>query len=218
MNRNWRRWWLSLLSTLILLFTFACLPQTSQRPIQAQPTASQSSPLPAPAPATDAWSLLQQNPIGYVVIMRHAIAPGTGDPGNFRLDDCRTQRNLSGAGRDQAKTIGQTFRDRKIPIHRVLSSEWCRCLETAKLLNLGKVEPFPALNSFFQDSRTEAAQTAELQRFIVENRNTKGVSILVTHQVNITALTDIFPDSGEAIALKADPKGQVQTVGRLGNP
>jgi phosphohistidine phosphatase SixA len=132
------------------------------------------------------------------------------------LGDCSTQRNLSAQGRTQAKQIGAEFRNRNIKVARVLSSQWCRCLETAKLINLGKVEPFPALNSFFSDSSKEAGQTAAIRKLIVDNRNTKGAIIMVTHQVNITAITDIVPQSGEAVILKGSPQGKIQIVGRIG--
>ncbi|MEG4960972.1 MULTISPECIES: hypothetical protein [unclassified Microcoleus] len=89
-------------------------------------------------------------------------------------------------------------------------------METAKLINLGKVEPFPALNSFFSDSSKEAQQTAKIRKLIVDNRNTKGAIILVTHQVNITAITDIVPQSGEAVILRGSGQGKIQIVGRIG--
>lgn len=162
------------------------------------------------------WTLLQHGETGLVVAMRHAIAPGTGDPANFKLGECSTQRNLSEQGRTQAKQIGAEFRNRNIKIARILSSQWCRCLETAKLMNLGKVELFPAVNSFFSDSSKAARQTAIVRKLIVDNRNTKGAIIIVTHQVNITAITDIVPQSGEAVILKADRQGKVQIVGRIG--
>ncbi|MEG3846092.1 histidine phosphatase family protein [Microcoleus sp. herbarium19] len=162
------------------------------------------------------WQLLQRGETGLVVAMRHAIAPGTGDPANFKLGDCSTQRNLSPQGQTQAKQIGAEFRKRNIKIARVLSSQWCRCLETAKLLNLGKVEPFPALNSFFSDSSKKSGQTAAIRKLIVDNRNTKGAIITVTHQVNITAITDIVPQSGEAVILKGSKEGKIQIVGRIG--
>ena len=87
---------------------------------------------------------------GHIVMMRHALAPGTGDPSNFALGDCATQRNLSEAGRRQARRTGQFLREAGVRAARVLSSQWCRCLETARLLDLGPVEPLPALNSFFE--------------------------------------------------------------------
>ncbi|MBM0742045.1 histidine phosphatase family protein [Phormidium sp. CLA17] len=162
-----------------------------------------------------AWKLLQQAKPGYVVLMRHAEAPGTGDPANFQLKDCSTQRNLSASGRAQAAKIGQAFRDRAIPIAKIFSSQWCRCLDTARLLNLGAVEPFPALNSFFQNSNREPRQTATIRQWIKNKSSQKGVSILVTHQVNITALTNIFPRQGELIVLNTTADGTIKVVGRI---
>jgi len=179
-------------------------------------TATASSEAATNAQTQAGWQLLQRGETGLVVAMRHAIAPSTGDPANFKLGDCSTQRNLSAQGRTQAKKIGAEFRNRNIKIAIVLSSQWCRCLETAKLINIGKVEPFPALNSFFSDSSTEARQTDSIRKLIVDNRNTKGAVIMVTHQVNITAITDIVPQSGEAVILKSDRQGKIQIVGRIG--
>jgi phosphohistidine phosphatase SixA len=161
------------------------------------------------------WKLLQRGKPGYVILMRHAEAPGTGDPANFQLEDCSTQRNLSAAGRSQAAKIGQAFRDRVIPIATVLSSQWCRCLDTARLLDLGTVKPFPALNSFFQDSEREPRQTATVRQWIKTQSTQKGVSILVSHQVNITALTNIVPNSGELVVLHAAADGSIQIIGRI---
>ncbi|XHX79960.1 MAG: histidine phosphatase family protein [Stenomitos frigidus ULC029] len=169
-----------------------------------------------PAPAPSLWAQLQSGD-GYVVMMRHALAPGIGDPSGFRLNDCLTQRNLSAAGRQQAVRIGKTFRDRKIPVASVRSSEWCRCLETAKLLNLKPVEAFPPLNSFFNDASTKAQQTEAVRRLVLASRTAQGVTVLVTHQVNITALTDRVPDSGESVVLRA--KGEtIEVVGQLPPP
>ncbi len=161
----------------------------------------------------DAWSLL--NTPGTVVLMRHALAPGTGDPPTFRLNDCATQRNLNAEGRDQARQLGAEFRRRRIVVRRVLSSQWCRCLETAKLLNLGTVEPVPALNSFFSDRSREPEQTAAVRRLIVEHRQHPGVVVMVTHQVNITALTGIVPSSGASVVVRATAAGEVDTITEL---
>ena len=150
-----------------------------------------------------------------MVMMRHALAPGTGDPPNFRLEDCSTQRNLSAQGRAQARRIGEAFRRRGVKVAKVLSSQWCRCLETARLMNLGAVEPFAPLNSFFRDRSTQTKQTTEVREFIAANRNTVGAIILVTHQVNITALTDIVPQSGESVVLRANQQNQVEVIGRI---
>nr|WP_278002743.1 histidine phosphatase family protein [Nodosilinea sp. LEGE 06152] len=150
----------------------------------------------------------------YVVLLRHAIAPGTGDPANFRLDDCATQRNLSAVGRSQAQQIGAAFRQRNIAVAQVLSSQWCRCLETAELMDLGPVEPYPPLNSFFRDRSTAASQTAQVQAY-VRNQPNQGVLVMVTHQVNITALTGVVPGSGQAVVMALNEVGDLAQVGLL---
>lgn len=159
------------------------------------------------------WNLLRQG-TGYTVMLRHTTAPGTGDPPNFRLEDCTTQRNLSEEGRQQAVQIGAGFRQYQIPVEAVFSSQWCRCLETAKLLNLGSVEPLPAINSFFQDRATEPQQTAQVRQLILDQRDRAGVIILVTHQVNITAITGIIPASGSMVVLRAN-NSEVEMVGEI---
>jgi len=164
-------------------------------------------------PRADVWSQLRQG--GYVLLLRHTEAPGTGDPAGFRLGDCATQRNLSVAGRSQARQIGQVFREQQIPVSRVLSSQWCRCLETARLLDLGPVEPLPALNSFFQQPTLAQAQTEKLRQFITKTAPNDTVLVLVTHQVNITALTDIFPKQGELIVLKVESSKDIQVITRI---
>ncbi|MFN9865618.1 MAG: histidine phosphatase family protein [Pseudanabaena sp.] len=167
----------------------------------------------AHSPTTDEWTALTGT--GTVVLMRHALAPGTGDPSGFKLGDCSTQRNLSEAGREQARQAGNEFRRRQIPIKQVLSSQWCRCLETAKLLNLGEVNPVPTLNSFFRDRSTENSQTTQTRQLITEHRQQEGVVIMVTHQVNITALTGIVPRSGAAVVVQANGAGEVIVIGEL---
>lgn len=149
-----------------------------------------------------------------VVLIRHALAPGTGDPPRFQLEDCTTQRNLSENGRQQARKIGAAFRRNGIATARVLSSRWCRCLETARLLDLGEVEPFPALDSFFATSERGPRQTAELHEFL-SKPYVGPLRILVTHQVNITALTDIFPRSGEMVVIQPTAEGAIRVMGRL---
>ena len=158
------------------------------------------------------WTALRSG--GHSAIMRHAEAPGTGDPAGFRLDDCSTQRNLSAAGREQARRIGQRFRDQGVEIARVLSSRWCRCLETARLLELGPVEPYPTLDSFFQQAERGPQQTADLRRFVSEVRNGPSL-VLVTHQVNITALTGVFPQAGEMVVVRPGGHGEFTVLGRL---
>lgn len=153
---------------------------------------------------------------GHVALMRHAEAPGIGDPAEFDLDDCGTQRNLSGQGRAQAKAIGDRFRANRIASARLHSSQWCRCLETAHLLDLGTVQSNPALNSFFRDDARESQRTAAARQLIRTQAGTDSDTplVLITHQVNITALTGAFPASGEIVVVKPTANG-VETVGRI---
>ena len=149
-----------------------------------------------------------------VALIRHALAPGTGDPAGFKLEDCATQRNLSEEGRRQARRIGAAFRENGITSARVLSSRWCRCLETARLLELGPVEPFPPLDSFFNQPGRGPAQTAALRELL--NRPHDGSPrVLVTHQVNITGLTGVVPRSGEMIVVQPTADGDMRVMGRL---
>jgi phosphohistidine phosphatase SixA len=143
---------------------------------------------------------------GLVILLRHATAPGTGDPPSFRLDDCATQRNLSEAGRAQARAIGAAIRREGVPIGRVLSSRWCRCLDTARLLDIGPVVPFPPLDSFFGEPQRQDEQT-QVVRAGIRSWRGPGNQMLVTHQVNITALSGIYPASGEAVVL--EPSGAI---------
>ncbi len=147
-------------------------------------------------------------------ILRHAIAPGGGDPSGFTLGDCSTQRNLDARGRDQARAIGAAMRDAGITVDRVLTSQWCRSAETARLLNMGEVREEPALNSFFADRSTRDAQTAAT-RDLLAALPPEETAVLVSHQVNITALTGIYPRSGEVVVLRVGQDGEVVPVGRF---
>ena len=146
-----------------------------------------------------------------VAIMRHALAPGTSDPTHFRLDDCSTQRNLDARGQKQARAIGAAIRAAGVRIEKVMTSQWCRCRETAALLNVGPVEDLPDLNSFFEDRSTADEQTLGLRRFLAALPADQTV-MLVTHQVNITALTGRFVGSGEVFLLKVSPDGSVEVL------
>ncbi|MEM1253993.1 MAG: histidine phosphatase family protein [Cyanobacteria bacterium P01_H01_bin.21] len=183
-----------------------------------QPTVE--APMPGPAPdgeiaTADIWLRLQQADTHYYVFMRHAIAPGTGDPANFQLDDCSTQRNLSEEGRAQARRTGDAFREKDIAIQQVLSSEWCRCLDTAELLALAPVERFPALNSFFQDRAKGPEQTQQLREFMVNNQDEPGVTILVTHFVNITAIANSNVSSGEMVVMQINDQNEPEVVEQI---
>nr|WP_201830178.1 histidine phosphatase family protein [Microvirga zambiensis] len=159
-----------------------------------------------------AWQALRDGDT--VALFRHARAPGTGDPPQFRLEDCSTQRTLSAEGRRQAETIGEQFRIRQVPVEQVLSSRWCRALDTARLAFRGLTEPFPPLDSFFVGREREEAQTRAVRERI-EAWRSPGVLVLVTHQVNITALTGIFPEEGEALVLKPKAGSGFDLVGRV---
>jgi broad specificity phosphatase PhoE len=149
--------------------------------------------------------------------MRHATAPGTGDPPGFTIDDCSTQRTLSAEGRVEAKRIGAAFRARAVLVGGVWSSQWCRCLETAELLDLGTPIPLPALNSFFEERGEEAERTASVHTFLA-SRPPASTVVLVTHQVNITALTGIVPRPGETVVAKPLAGGGLAVVGRIPPP
>lgn len=135
-----------------------------------------------------------------VVVLRHARTdPGIGDPPGFRLDRCSTQRNLSAEGRAQAERIGQWFKSRGLEPSAVQSSAWCRCKDTADLA-FGRHKVWPALNSFFGESRTRDTQTAQL-RAALKAMPAGKFEVWVTHQVNMTALTGEGMVMGEALVL-----------------
>lgn len=158
------------------------------------------------------WEALQSG--NHVALLRHAIAPGTGDPVGFSVDDCATQRNLSAEGRDQARRIGSRFRENGMPQAAVFSSQWCRCMETARLLGLGQVTEQPILNSFFRKYERREPQTQMLQQWIAKQSLTSPV-VLVTHQVNITALTNVYPQSGELVVIRREETGAIKVVGTI---
>lgn len=167
---------------------------------------------PAAGASEAAWAALARP--GTVAIMRHAYAPGVGDPADFRLGDCSTQRNLDARGRAQARAVGEAFRARGIAVDRVLSSQWCRARETAELLGLAPVEDLPALNSFFADRSTSSEQTAAARAFLA-TLPPDGRAVLVTHQVNITALTGRGVASGEVFVLEVGEGGAVKLLGEI---
>ena len=160
------------------------------------------------------WSALERP--GHVVLMRHADAPGTGDPAGFRIGDCATQRNLGEAGRAQARRWGERFRQKGIAVSLVLTSQWCRARETAELMAVGPIEEAPAaLNSFFGRPGEREAATEALKARLAALPVGAATVVLVTHQVNITALTGVFPQSGEAVILRRGEGGSFQPLGRL---
>ncbi|KQP47647.1 histidine phosphatase family protein [Pseudorhodoferax sp. Leaf274] len=150
-----------------------------------------------------------------IVLFRHADAPGTGDPPQFRLGDCGTQRNLGERGRVQAQELGARFRARNIAVGQVLVSQWCRTRDTAELAFPGRMQEAPAFNSFFNEDAAQSARQTEAARAVLAGWRGPGVLVVVTHQVNITALTGIFPASGEGIVVRSLPARGLEVVGRL---
>jgi phosphohistidine phosphatase SixA len=161
------------------------------------------------------WDKLQGSaPKGYVLLLRHTLAPGVGDPENFTLTDCATQRNLSEVGRQDAKEVGEWLKRIELKIFRVESSRWCRAKETAQLLNLGKVKLNKNLDSLFEESDiANHPATKQVRKQILNHRNKVGLLILVGHYVNIGAVTGVGVDSGEGVLVKADSKGVLKVVG-----
>lgn len=161
------------------------------------------------------WDKLQGSaPKGYVLLMRHSYAPGAGDPDNFKLNDCSTQRNLSDVGRQDAKDVGEWLQRREIKIFRVETSRWCRAKETAQLLGLGKVRLNKNLDSLFEEADAlNHPQTAAVRKQIQNHRNRTGLLVLVGHYVNIAALTGVGVASGEGILIKANALGEFKVFG-----
>lgn len=171
--------------------------------------------LPLGAQAADDAALWQAAREGKtVILMRHALAPGVGDPAGFDVNDCSTQRNLDAAGRAQSRGIGERFRAAGISSATVYTSAWCRCRETAELLGLGEVTVLPALNSFFRAWEKQEAQTSDLRVWLTE-RDGDGPLVLVSHQVNIRALTGLGTRSGEMLFMRVAKDGTIEVLGSI---
>ena len=130
-----------------------------------------------------------------IILMRHALAPGTGDPAHFKLDDCTTQRNLSAQGVAQAKSIGQALTKKGLTPTRILSSPWCRCKDTAAALDLGEWQVHEGLSSFYQ-GHADRDETLALLRAELKTIGKDELELLITHQVVIQALTGDYVKSG----------------------
>jgi len=168
--------------------------------------------LPFNASASDnnaeAWEALQEGRA--ILILRHALAPGTGDPANFDVNDCSTQRNLNETGREQARSWKPFLAKHGVEEARVFTSQWCRCRDTATEMDVGEVMEWPSLNSFFQGRGDGAAQTR--QTIALVNDLKPGLPVvMVSHQVNITQLAGIYPSSNEGVIL-ALPLSEDPTV------
>ena len=149
-------------------------------------------------PAYSSWSSAQDG--DKIILIRHSIAPGSGDPSGFQIKDCKTQRNLSQEGIDQSKRIGKLFKKNKIKIDQVLSSQWCRCKDTAKYA-FRNFKEFRALNSTFQSpyNKNEPKQLKEIYNFVKKWEGKGRNLVLITHYSIITAVTNAVPSSGEIV-------------------
>lgn len=159
------------------------------------------------------WTLLQAG--GQVLFIRHASTqPGVGDPQGFRLDDCSSQRNLSPEGREEAKRLGDVLRARKVPIGRVVSSPWCRCVETAQLA-FGRVdERWPALGNLFGRGEKSTEQV-QAMRPRVGNYQDRGNLVMVSHGSTAQALAGVSPLQAEIIVLTPRGTERFEVAGRL---
>ena len=159
-----------------------------------------------------AWNLTQEG--NKIILIRHSLAPGGGDPAGFKIDDCKTQRNLNKKGINQSKKIGKLFKKNKVPIDQVLSSQWCRCKDTAKYA-FNNYKEFTALNSTFQSphNKNEGKQLKELYNYVKKWSGNGKNLVLITHYSIITAVTNAVPSSGEIIVADKNFKvlGTIQT-------
>ena len=156
-----------------------------------------------------------KNPYGNVIFLRHALAPGfdaKGEPDKFNIDDCSTQRNLNSVGIDQAIELGKIFSESGIIFQKIYSSQWCRCLETAKLLKLGRVFPEVSLNSGFRGIYKKDISLEILSKLLDELKNKDGLFLMVTHYGTISAVTGIVVDSGGAVAYNAKTKSSIEVL------
>jgi len=171
----------------------------------------------APALADEgaAWAALRAG--GVVALMRHGDAPGAGDPPGWRLDDCATQRNLGEQGRAEARAVGERLRAERIAIARVVSSPWCRCLDTARLVDVGPVQIEPTFaNAFILRDRREALRDGG--RAVIAAWRGPGVLVVVTHGENIHALTGRTPATAEVVVVAAGGDGALREIGALSPP
>jgi len=162
--------------------------------------------------AADAWKALRAG--GHVALMRHADAPGgVGDPPDFRVEDCATQRNLSAKGRADAEKIGLRLKGEGIAFEKILSSPWCRCIDTARLLNLGTVGTESTLGNVvvLKDQRDTLTAGA---RALIARWTAGGNLLVVSHGANIQALTGVWLVSGEIVVIKGG-SDRAEPVGRL---
>jgi len=165
---------------------------------------------------TDQNSLVEElKAEGRVLLIRHAYAPGSGDPSDFRIGDCSTQRNLDARGRSQAREIGEWLRNRGIERARVFTSQWCRCKETATLMDIGPVIELPALNSFYSRPQDREPNLHALYDFLSRQPLDGELIVFVTHYVTISAVTGEEVSSGEGVVVRLRENASHEVVGRM---
>lgn len=171
--------------------------------------------VPAAHASESLWEKLREG--GRVALIRHAQAPGgAGDPAGYRLDDCATQRNLSEQGRTEARALGARIRAQGVPVGKILTSEWCRCRETARLLDLGPVEDTPTFNNAY-NLRDQRERLTEGARAVIGAWSGPGALIVVSHGANILPLTGIHPGEGEIVVVEPDrdSPSRLKVLGRI---
>lgn len=169
----------------------------------------------APAVAASPVPVSELAKPGRVLLLRHAIAPGVGDPPHFQLRDCNTQRNLDTAGRRQAARLGQSIAQAGVRNVKVYAGQWCRTLETARLLGLGPVSELPALNSFFGRPDKREGNLEGVRKFLAALPADGPLVILVTHQVTVTGITGVYPESGGGAILELNGTQMPRIVGEF---
>jgi phosphohistidine phosphatase SixA len=167
----------------------------------------------ASAGEAEAWAALRTG--RHVALMRHTDAPGGfGDPAGFRIDDCATQRNLSAKGRADAEKIGARLKSEGIAFEKIISSPWCRCMDTATLLQLGPVTAEATFGNVVVLSEQRQSLTAGA-RAVIGQWQGRGTLLVVTHGANIAALTGVSPASGEIVVVRKGSGDGLESVGRL---
>ena len=172
------------------------------------------APTGALADEQDAWAALVNG--SHVALIRHGSAPpGYGDPPGFKFDDCATQRNMDERGRAQARAVGEAFRQHGVPVDKILSSPWCRCLETARLMALGPVESTMAVAA----SDRSPDRLIALKQMVSAWRG-PGTLVLVAHAMTVQPLVGILPEQAETVVLQPAPATELglRVVGRIPRP
>ena len=149
---------------------------------------------------------LKNHDINKVIFLRHALAPGNGDPPNFNVNDCSTQRNLDQVGIDQSSMIGNTLKKIGIKFSKIYSSFWCRCKDTAMNMEVGEFKTHVGLNSFYEKHADRETTLRKLNNLIVGFNKLDGPYLLVTHYVNILAFTGLSTSSGGMVAYDLNTK------------